>query len=270
MKLHPDTANKTLFVPGLLLFAALALGCTVKNPKNAGAPGPSKSFCDELGCFQCDADDCWVIPNRACTSDEVCDNGKQCTTIGCASTCSQNNDCTQGEVCLNGFCAPVGFSKVDPYQPPSFCTDDAQCEPDELCEEGACKPRCSSDDECGPGMVCAACGKCQPEDVPATCGSTQVYCSSEVSCGSGKACQSGRCHFQCASSDSCPVGQICMAGLCEDDPAPANPECSIDLDCADGSCINGYCHPACDSSAECGTGHLCQTGVCQPDFRPVS
>lgn len=254
--------KQTSMIAASLVVAIGLAGCTTEN-KNAG-----RAYCDETGCYKCDInDDCWPIPNQKCTSDSECSANQKCTTIGCADLCSSDADCAGDDViCVTGFCVPWGFTKVKPYAPTLPCTDDSGCATDEFCDAGACKPKCTSDDDCGPDKVCSSCGKCQPKGTPATCGAIPMFCSNEVPCGSGKTCQTGRCHFQCSTSDICPVGQLCSGGLCTDDPSPASPECALDLDCTDGACINGYCHPGCTTSAECGPGALCQMGICQPDY----
>ncbi len=249
-------------VSGLVL---LATGCP--DDHRHGASG----YCDDSGCYECDFDKrCWPIPNPKCGSDAECTGGAFCTSIGCARACAADGDCQAGEACVTGYCAPSGFVKVTPFQPATGCAADSDCKSDELCSAGACIAKCKSDDDCGPDSVCTACGKCEPKGVPATCGTTPLFCSDQVGCGTGKSCVKGRCHAQCTSSTSCAVGQVCQAGLCLDDPAPAKPECKLDLDCSDGSCINGYCHALCKTSQDCGPGALCQMGVCQPDYTPAN
>lgn len=247
----------------VVLGALVASGCSPRNHEG-------RAYCDTTGCYECDSEDnCWPIPNKQCTSDSQCAAGETCTNIGCALPCTSKDQCADGEWCVTGYCAPNGFAKVYPFVPPTGCSKDTDCKSDELCSAGACIAKCKSDDDCGPDMVCSSCGKCVNKGVPATCGSSQVFCSSSVPCGTGKSCVLSRCHFQCTSSASCPVGHVCDGGLCKDDPAPAKPECSLDLDCAAGSCINGYCHPSCSLSKDCSTGELCQNGICQPDYTPV-
>jgi hypothetical protein len=251
-------------VTGLVAFAT---GCP--SEPNHGVSG----YCDDSGCFECDLDKhCWPIPNPKCSSDLDCQSGSLCTSIGCARACSVATDCAEGESCVTGFCAPGGFSKVTPFQPTTGCTADTDCQAEQLCSAGACIAKCKSDDDCGPDSVCTACGKCEPKGVPATCGAAPMFCSEQVGCGTGKSCVNNRCHAVCASSESCPVGQVCSSGLCLDDPAPAKPECKLDLDCgaSSGICINGYCHALCKTGAECSQGALCQMGVCQPDYTPAS
>jgi hypothetical protein len=247
----------------LAVGAMLATGCSPRH-------GEGRAYCDNTGCYKCDVDDnCWPIPNKKCTANAQCGANMMCTNIGCAIPCSSKDQCSDGENCVTGFCAPGGFGKINPYVPPTSCKLDTDCTSDELCESGSCIPKCKSDDDCGPDKVCSSCGKCQPKGVPATCGSSQVFCSSTVPCGASKSCIKSRCHFTCTSSDACPVGQVCATGVCQDDPAPAKPECSMDLDCATGSCINGYCHPSCELSKDCSGSELCLNKICQPDYNPT-
>ncbi len=152
---------------------------------------------------------------------------------------------------------------------PRSCAKDQECKGNEFCDNGSCKERCISDDQCGSGEVCAPCGKCQPEDLPAVCGAAPDFCSASVDCGAQKTCQAGRCHFQCTQDSQCPVGQLCNSGVCLDDPNPAAPECVMNLDCTSGACINGYCHQDCNSSSNCGPTEVCLMGLCQPNYSPA-
>ena len=262
--MRPTPFQRTSMIAALA--ALIVSGCTTEN-HNAGY-----GYCDETGCYQCDlGDNCWAIPNERCSMAADCATGA-CTSIGCAADCASDTECADGESCVDGFCAPWGFTKVTPLIPPTSCTADTDCQADQFCEtdSGVCKAKCTSDEECGPGMVCSACGKCQPKGTPATCGTVPTFCSDAVPCGAGKSCQQGRCHFQCTATDSCPVGQVCAAGLCTDDPSPTVPQCALDLDCGDGSCINGYCHISCKTSGDCGAKNVCQMSVCQPDYSAAS
>lgn len=247
-----------------LVAIGLLAGCHDRNC------GLKTAYCDDSGCFECDENkNCWPVPNKKCVSDDECNVGDKCTNIGCAALCTSDDQCTGDNICVGGFCAPSGFTTVEPFVPPTSCEGDQDCGSDEFCEAGKCLAKCKSDDDCGTDMVCSSCGKCQPKGTPATCGDTQLYCSDTVACGDGKSCMNNRCHYTCTGSETCPIGQVCDSGLCQDDPSPSSPECSLDLDCADGSCINGYCHISCGVTADCGQGELCMMGICQPDYHPV-
>jgi hypothetical protein len=252
------------------LFALLILlgGCTGNNPLY-----DARVYCDDSGCYRCAAGttNCEALAKWSCTSDQDCGGkGIICTNVGCTNTCGGDNDCADGWTCVGGYCSPDAALRPTPYLPSATCTEDAQCRADQYCnrEQARCSDKCKSDDQCAPGTVCAECGKCQPKDLPATCGQAKVYCSETVACGEGKSCVQGRCHFQCEGTGPCPVGQLCSEGLCKDDPAPAAPECALNLQCENGTCVNGYCHAVCESSAECGFGALCLIGICQPDYQP--
>lgn len=255
------------------LIAGLAIGSLVSgcgHDHHDARPGWT-GYCDDGGCFQCTPDGaCNPLNRPQCRRNADCNKGEVCADIGCTRACGDQFDCDPGDRCVDGYCAPKGFSKVNPYTPPSTCKADADCAADRFCSGGSCVPRCKSDDDCGPGKVCAACGKCQKKETPATCGTAVSYCSGAASCGDGKTCVGNRCHFQCKSSVSCPVGQVCSGGLCKDDPSPKVPECALNSDCNGGSCINGYCHGACKTTSQCGAGNLCLMGVCQPDYHPAN
>lgn len=264
MNRFTPTPRALVMSTALLGGIALVTSCTEANPT-------FRSFCDAQGCYQCArGSSCTKVPNKPCSANAQCSAGQTCTTIGCAASCSGDRGCHGDLVCVKGYCVPDGFKTVKPKQSVKSCKADADCSSDEYCgANGTCVTKCRSDDECAPGTVCnASCGKCQPADRPASCGVVPSFCSSAVKCGDGKRCRANRCHFACGDKTKCPVGQVCRSGLCIDDPAPADPECVLDIDCTNGSCINGYCHARCSGSSECGFGMLCQMGVCQPNYYP--
>ncbi|MCC6751197.1 MAG: hypothetical protein IT371_26330 [Deltaproteobacteria bacterium] len=260
----PKTSGASI---GMVLALAVS-GCELSHDAVA------RGYCDPSGCYQCDRhDSCWTVPVPPCTAEASCAEGASCTQLGCLSGCLGGGSCGDGTACVDGLCVPAGFERARPIAPAQRCSDDGGCAKEQYCgEAGRCVDRCRSDEQCGPGMVCQPwCGKCQPKGVPATCGSARVYCAGESSCGTGKTCVSGRCHFQCGlASEACPVGQTCQGGTCADDVAPRSPQCALDLHCGGGQCINGYCHASCTQRESCGARALCNLGVCQPDYHPAS
>jgi hypothetical protein len=255
---------KRAMMPFGLVAAVLLIGaCTDPNPHYHGCP-------DYPDCTQnpCGGT---CTPNPICNADDQCAAGQVCTTEGCASQCSTHADCDRGKMCVTGYCVGKQVPEVKPVDPPipSTCTKDEECGDEHYCSENKCVERCKSDDDCSGGLVCVACGKCQPPETPATCGEVPDYCDEKRPCGAGKSCEVGRCHYSCDAKTSCPVGQTCQSGVCKDDPMPTSPECVLDLNCKSGSCINGYCHAFCEKSNECGFGMLCQVGICQPDYFPA-
>ncbi|MBW2734979.1 MAG: hypothetical protein JRH20_21560 [Deltaproteobacteria bacterium] len=195
----------------------------------------------------------YVFAGCTVQNPDYCDNGCEPIPPSCA-----------GEACVPPTPVPVDPPLVDgPCEGDEDCASTAYCGGD-----ARCVPRCKSDEECSHGEVCIECGKCQSPALPATCGAAPDFCQADGDCGVGKACRVGRCHFECSSESTCPVGQVCAEGLCADDPAPASPECTLDLHCESGTCINGYCHVYCESQADCGDMMVCQIAVCQPDYQP--
>lgn len=261
-------SRKSLIIALVGMALAMA-GCTKPNKSPV-----SRAYCDDSGCFQCDIDEsCWPVENRQCQNGDQCGLGETCTSVGCATSCSDRSDCGADMSCVSGFCVAMGFPSVEPT-PSGPCTTQGDCADSQYCDldSGKCTARCESDDNCAPGQVCLACGKCQERALPATCGRTPDFCDESVadSCGEGKQCRSGRCHYECDEAFVCPVGQSCGDGLCLQDTAPDDSECIFDADCGEGACINGACHDACDNSEDCGDTMLCQTEICQPDYRPAT
>ena len=253
----------------ILLAVIASTACTGTN-----RTAVTRTYCDTTGCYQCnDTNTCWLIDNAACESDLNCGGDQQCTTVGCCSICDSNSDCESDESCNNGFCVPVGFSNVQAKgtggSGEDECKSTADCPAEKVCSQGRCTPKCAADEHCGPAEICAPCGKCQPDNVPVSCGEEPSFCDRTTKpCGSGKQCRSRRCHFTCTDSSTCPLGQICDASICIDDPAPTDPECTFDFEC-DGRCINGTCHASCRTSDDCETNLVCLQEICRVDYRPA-
>ena len=78
---------------------------------------------------------------------------------------------------------------------------DDDCAHGLICEDNVCIQGCVSDEECGDGMVCAACGRCQPEENP-VCGEYKEYCTTAAECGDGRTCtELARCAYECDMAD---------------------------------------------------------------------
>src|SRR5258705_8305712 len=75
-------------------------------------PGPeSRYYCDDGGCFQCDAYGCAKVapPNHpTCKGNANCGANEICTSAGCVATCGDDTACPKGEVCKAGFCGSPG------------------------------------------------------------------------------------------------------------------------------------------------------------------
>jgi hypothetical protein len=286
-------SNKSAVFLGLAFATFAVAGCSENQVGEEGT-----TYCDDDGCFVCDpgATACWPMEIPECDKASDCGPGQACSAIGCVDRCAADDGCDRGLKCNEGLCVPPGYVPETPTDgdpapdtPDTSDTSDTSdapdvegpCESDDNCQEGFvciqetgdCIPRCGTDDDCVTGEVCLPCGKCQKEELPATCGSTPDYCdeSDASSCGSGKACVAGRCHYQCEVGFACPVGQVCAEdGLCRTDVDPATVQCHFDFECDAGACINGTCHAECTLSADCGDTMVCLMGLCQPDFRPTN
>jgi hypothetical protein len=210
--------------------------------------------------------------NQPCGTHAECRTGCYCDRGAgrCqdSRTCAHDTDCPAGFRCDGrSSCVPRDESPVDagvsadaapathggpwPGGPDAGAGGDAIAHPSNLgdattinadggtCDAaatngGSCAPRCTFDQQCGPGGRCSA-------------GSCQRPCAG--GCGTGAVCQDGLCQPDRNAGGQCVYGNQCGPG---------------------GDCINGYCHPGCTRDADCPNhADVCDRGVCRPDERPA-
>lgn len=154
--------------------------------------------------------------------------------------------------------------------------------------------RCTSDEGCGPGFVCAAVegvntcvpdpnppppgdgSDCRPCEAPGECrdgicvqpSATGAFCEFDTECMAGELCIAGRCTpdprtpTPCVNDADCYAGLICgMEGFCV---CTYNTDCPAGLICEEGSCVPppGSGIP-CVADSECPMGEVCDRGVCR-------
>ncbi len=197
----------------------------------------------------------------------ICDQGA-CTQ---RELCIGDEDCKDGGVCIDGTCR-------------SPCTSDAECGQGllpEVCLDGRCEQTCVIDLLCFGGIcedgLCeeAACGNdadCPGENQACTNGRCEGYtpCDEDDDCfDADYLCnQLGRCEARpsCITDDDCGPSFLCLGDICR----PAD-TCQIADDCptAGNECIAGRCvqAPVCRSNADCSAGSVCAMGSC---FDPPS
>ena len=227
-------------------------------------PNPDRYYCDDTGCFSCDAYGCSnVTPpsKQACTGNASCPAGSVCTSLGCTLVCVDDNACPKGEVCKAGVCAPPTSSTPEKKE----CSTKADCGADKACVAGACQTcggtsgpcPCAGPSDCGDGQQCVA----------GACTSPQNACKFSSECGDGKLCADGQCLPACGPAGQCAAGNTCDKGVCKPDAAGG---CQNDTQCAPSApkCIAGACYKQCAQDPECGAGNFCDQGVCKVDTRP--
>lgn len=240
----------------LMWALALALGGVV------GAVGCELAAEQGAPCTE-DAD-CDVATGEACTDPDAdgstncncgCDlNVGACDDLDPTPGTQSTTPCPCDDECGGGTGGGAGG-----------CTTDAQCGNGMVCTAaGTCIPDggtgCTTDAECGNGMVCTAAGTCIPD------GGTG--CTTDADCGGGMLCAAdGSCIPDgggCANDGDCGLNEICQAGMC----MPAGGGCTSDLDCFPGeSCLGGNCIPdqtGCASNLDCAAGENCVGGNCIP------
>jgi len=173
----------------------------------------------------------------------------------CASRCRPGG-CDGARVCWDGLCldpclklacAAHEVCNPEARRCEDWCDLIHDCPEGEHCYGGECG-RCPAV-PCGPGLVCAAAGRCRPdpcEDAP---------------CTAIEACIEGECVASCASR-SCPLFTTCVDGACVSDPC-GGLTCGPGEGCVDGLCVESRCLGAagCPDPA-----HVCIPGVgCRPD-----
>ncbi len=176
--------------------------------------------------LECTLDQCAV--GNVCRNrpvDALCPDGQSCLPgvgeppSGCAvgEACSRDEDCDDGLECTVDGCGADGTCRHDPLD--ALCPDGQRCEPTEGCTEPMA---CMVDDDCDDGRfcngreTCSAEFGCQPAAAPPACDDgdpcTIDGCSDEL----------GRCTFTCDASNpacECPVETPC-SGTFELSPVP--------------------------------------------------
>ena len=92
-----------------------------------------------------------VNPPDQCRVNADCPNDGLCINGACrfALYCIDDADCAANQVCTNGRCV---------YRGGNGCTTDAECD-GLICRQGQCVA-CTTDNSCGPGMLCGPDGRC--------------------------------------------------------------------------------------------------------------
>jgi hypothetical protein len=273
---------------GLLGLASLALiGCQQES-----------RYCDDTGCFYCDGLGCRTVnpPGRAaCDCPSDCIDGTTCTSLGCATTCTDDAAGTElchslgWPACRGGVCVANAETTVTTQtcsctastamtdchdgrichdgECVDGCSPTMPCATDQICIDGTCQTDgrhvCSSANPCEAGSVCVD-GECRVDMGPG-----DETCQFNSECGAGRVCVNQRCTEACSDSNPCPTGAVCEGGFCHEQLPPTG-TCTVNTDCTAGQvCIDGRCLAGCTGDADCAAGNYCDTatGVCRFDDR---
>lgn len=229
--------TKTVVIGALAALGALAWsGC--------GPGSDERYYCDNGGCYSCDAYGCSNVRGPAhpsCTSNAQCTGGGVCTTAGCTSTCTSTVQCPKGETCQSGLCfEPGGGGTTIGDDGGTGTNPDGSTTPD-----GSTNPA-----GCGVGPACVSPNVC----VSGTCTAPQNACKFSSECAAGKVCADGACLEPC-DAGKCDDGFTCKKDVCQ--PNPTQP--------GDG----GTGPTTCSDDPTCGTGKYCNNGTCVADTRPA-
>jgi hypothetical protein len=228
--------TKTVVLGALATMGALAWsGC--------GPGSDERYYCDNGGCYSCDAYGCTNVKGPAhpsCTSSSQCSTGL-CTTKGCTTQCSTDAACPKGETCQSGLCFEPGGGGGT-----IIGGEDAGTTTGPGIDSGTTNPGTP----CGSGPACASPNVC----VSGACTAPQNACKFTSECETGKVCADGACLKPCTGG-ACDDGFTCQKDVCQ--PNAASP--------GDG----GTTQPTtCDNDPICGTGKYCNLGTCTVDTRP--
>jgi hypothetical protein len=284
--------------------------CTLrKGPANACNPSAGGD-CKVANCRVCQSDNCvdgyccdtactglcaaCNLPTKQGTCSPLADgatpdspgcSGYLCngSSLGCATTCSGNQDCATTHYCSGITCLPSG------------CGSDSDCASDRYCDKsGVCQLRkdpglacnaasgadcmvggcrvCKSNN-CVDGYCCTtacteACGSCGLPTKEGTCSPLADNATPDAPGCSGYLCNgaSTTCPSSCVTGADCDTAHYCAGGQC------LALACTSDTDCAATHyCANdGNCHSRKPQGAACNTaiGADCKVGgcrVCQTD-----
>lgn len=290
----PSPSNtKSALVFGV--FAALG----VVTWSGCGPGSESRYYCDDDGCYTCDAYGCSnVAPPapKACTGNASCAPNEICTATGCLATCATDTECEKGLVCKSGLCAAPGTDPGGKVE----CTTKSDCGDGKTCVESVCKEcggtagpcPCTTATDCSGGLAC----------IGGSCTAPENGCKFSSECPDGKLCADGQCLTSCATAPcaegftcnkgvcepnatgggggqttpcttdpECGDGKFCDQGACVVDTRPTKPNCANDTQCTGTparKCVGGYCKYTCDSDQYCRTidnriGYCAKDGVCR-------
>ncbi|UQA62417.1 hypothetical protein [Polyangium aurulentum] len=135
---------------------------------------------------QCEGN--WMHRTQATFCGSVLPRSEACIGSGGFDTCTTDADCMDG---ANGHCSSLAFGSGCECQ--YGCTSDADCGAGMvcLCSEpvGACvKASCTTDADCGEGRLCATYAASCGVDVEFACQAPEDDCQSALDCGSGETC----------------------------------------------------------------------------------
>src|SRR5512143_4340555 len=85
-------ARQAAVVGVLAALGAIAFG-------GCGPGGETRYYCDDKGCFNCDAYGCSSVSppsHPACTGNASCPPGSICTANGCSTQCADSSTCPKG------------------------------------------------------------------------------------------------------------------------------------------------------------------------------
>ncbi|MBN2368422.1 V-type ATP synthase subunit E [Candidatus Woesearchaeota archaeon] len=136
--------------------------------------------------YECDVDECVLIPTEECSAHADCGAGYHCVGHKCklipVPECTSDLQCDDDEICQNNECVPVNDD--------TECTSDTPCSTD---SDGCCPSTCAvgADKDC-----CEEAGKCwiEGEGCYDTCSPGTSACDQEDTCETlGDGCCPNNC-----------------------------------------------------------------------------
>ncbi len=277
----------------IALFASLLLfaGCDDDSRLSLGSPCDEDSVCEGV----CNLGLPGGMCVEACDEGTPCADGAACVDYGsvsyCMPSCASNDECREDYSCIDFACVPrqpLGAACDDaddclPCDTQELCSD-----PDDLaCTENVCSVRCTDQEQCPEGTVCAASGGeywCVGVYFPQGTGTAGSLCAAQE-CAEGFTCLQDLkgfeslafCSNDCLTDRDCPPSLTCRevdgleSPMCV--PREYCESCGISSHCASpaDTCVTGtdqegYCTLSCDPAlpgtcpmdTTCGEANLCE------------
>lgn len=227
---------------------------------------------------------------EACAADDDCASGR-CHAGRCLVRCP-TGDCAVGTVCVDfetvDLCAPMPLPEGAACGIADTCVEGTRCEggrclPDcsagcptrAVCIGATCQPRCATDADCGPGLMCNRFDGFAPFCDLRGEASPGEACARAADCASGL-CFNGACRPSCAGGCGPDEGCVTLADgmwcLPVGDGLVGDP-CVRDDACRSGLCVGLRCATPCPD-AGCPDGTRCRAlragGFCVADCDPVA
>lgn len=198
---------------------------------------------------------------QTCSADTDCPSGFSCVVSGTATPACKGADCPADAAAAD----PIIYRACEP----KACTTDAECGTGMVCYEqtsttcvgsGGTSSGCAANTTCDAGTVVTSVETCTATTRKICAFKWQLPCSADSDCGDGFVCQptvSGGCGTSTRSGSSTPGGSGGATGSGDSSPPAADGGAA---QCPTTTSYPGSCAPkatTCSSDGECPSGWTC-------------